>query len=473
MIDVCVIGAGICGSFLAYDLSHYEGEFVVLEKEHDIANGITMANSAIVHAGYDPEEGTLKAKLNVEGAHRYPVVTKEIGADYQVCGAYVVATEKAQKEQLMKLYQQGTRRGVRCNIIDQDELRKAVPHICKQAIAALSVPDTAIINPWEVAIDLMECAILNGVKLYLDEEVMTITKQEGYYEIQTTTMSLQAKKIINAAGLGAERIAELIEGSSPFHMQIKRGQYYVLSKQAKSLCDHVIYPLPNKLGKGVLCVPTTHGNTLLGPSAEMIEEEDNGTTQEGLAYVKQQVSQLMEDVPFHEVIRSYSGLRPCGNHQDFYIEESKTHPGVIHLGCIDSPGLASAPAISRYVIDEFLPTIKQNEKTRYQKREQQICCATMSEEEHSALIKEQPAYGHIICRCEKISEGEILDSIRRVCGASSIKGVKKRVRPGMGRCQGGFCEVEVAKILARELNIPCSQVLYDSLDSALGEEAKR
>lgn len=473
MFDVCIIGAGIVGSFLAYDLSHYEGSVAVIEKEHDVANQISIANSAIIHAGYDPQIGTLKGELNVLGARRYPQVCEELQVAYQKIGAFVVANEETQREQLETLRKRGEMRGIRCEIIEKAQLHEEEEHLNQNAVAALSVPDTAIITPWEVAIALMESAILNGTKLYLDEEVCAIKALTKGYQITTNKQVLCAKTIINAAGLGAEKIAEMIEGQAPFHIQVKRGEYYVLSKHAKDFVHHILYPLPSKQGKGVLCVPTIHGNLLLGPNAEEIPQVDNSTTSAGLTQVREQLEALVSQVPYQEVIRSYSGLRPCGNSNDFYIKESSTHPGIIHLGCIDSPGLASAPAISEYVIANFLmPKHTFVKKKSYQQRKKQIRCEQLSKEERNALIKQQPAYGHIICRCENISEQEIVDCIHRPCGARSIKGVKKRVRPGMGRCQGGFCEVEVAKILARELHIPLTQVLYDNEQSALGEEVK-
>lgn len=473
MFDVCIIGAGIVGSFLAYDLSHYEGKIAVIEKESDVGNGITMANSAIIHAGYDPEEGTLKAKLNVLGAKRYPSICQKLHVQYKKIGAYVVASDDHQWNQLKTLHQRAKARGIPSEFIDQAKLRKVEEHISEEAIGALSIPDTAIIYPWEVAIALMECAILNDTKLYLNETVSAITPIKGGYEITTNQQTLQAKRIINASGLGAETIASYVEETRPFHIQIKRGEYYVLSKRASTFVHHILYPLPNEKGKGVLCVPTTHGNILLGPTAEIIKQEDNGTTAAGLAYIREQIQHLVKAVPYQEIIRSYSGLRPCGNDNDFYIEESKQHPGIIHLGCIDSPGLASAPAISQYVIDTLIKTqTTLYAKQSYRMREEPIVCATLTMEQRNALIQKQPAYGHIICRCEQISEQEIVDCIHRPCGATSIKGVKKRVRPGMGRCQGGFCEVEVAKILARELHLPLAAVLYDNQATRLGEEAK-
>lgn len=471
MLDVCIIGAGICGSFLAYDLSHYEGSFAVVEKGHDVAGGVTMANSAIIHAGYDPEDNTLKAKLNVEGAKAYEAIAQHIHAQYRKIGAYVIASKEEQINHLKELQQRGMRRGVRCELIDGEALRQIEPHVCEDALMAMAVPDTAIIEPWEMALRLMECAVLNEVKLYLEEEVIAVMPMHGFYEVKTNQRTLQAKRIINAAGLGAEHIAQLCEGVSPFHMQVKRGQYYVLSHRSRDFAHHVLYPLPDEKGKGVLCVPTVNGNILLGPNAEMLDEADNATNAAGLARVRDQLARLVKDVPYGEVIRTYSGCRPCGNDNDFYIKESTVHRGIYHLGCIDSPGLASAPAISAYVLD-LMGAAAWKRKDRILENEAVIRCNEMDDETRNALIAKDPTFGHIICRCEAISEGEILAALRRPLPPRSIKEVKKRVRCGMGKCQGGFCEAEVAKILAREEHISLGEVCYDGAGSELGEEAK-
>ena len=471
MLDVCIIGAGICGSFLAYDLSHYKGSFAVVEKEHDVAGGVTMANSAIIHAGYDPKDHTLKAQLNVEGAKAYEAIAQRVHAHYQKIGAYVIASEESQIAQLKELQQRGNKRGVRCELVSGEELKQAEPHVCEAALMALYVPDTAIIEPWEMALRLMECAVLNGVDLYLEEEVIGIMHKRDYYEVKTSKQTLCAKRIINAAGLGAERIGKLCDGASPFHMEIKRGQYYVLSHHARDFVHHILYPLPSDKGKGVLCVPTIHGNILLGPDAQILSEEDTSTTSQGLARVREQLTQLVKEVPYGEVIRSYSGCRPCGNDNDFYIEESAIHPGIYHLGCIDSPGLASAPAISRYVL-EAMHISSWERKEEWIENESVIRCDEMEDDARKALIQADPNYGHIICRCEAISEGEILAALRRPIPPRSIKEVKKRVRCGMGKCQGGFCEVEVAKLLARESRLPLHEICYDGAGSELGEEAK-
>lgn len=472
MYDVVIIGAGICGSFLAHDLSKHQLRVAVIEREHDVANEVTMANSAIIHAGYDPKEGTLKAELNVRGAQMYESICKEIEADYQKIGAFVLAKNEEEAMTLRQLKKQADKRGVRASMLTQEEVHKEEPNLSKQITQALFVPDTAIIYPWQTAIHLMEEAMENGVELFLDEEVTSIKQLIDGFEVQTNKQCLRTRLIINAAGLGAAHIAAMLD-EHPYTIQYKRGQYFVLSKLAQGFVRHIVYPVPNEKGKGVLCVPTTHGNTLLGPTAEIIQDEDVSVSSEGLAYVKQHVQEMLENVPYQEVIRSYSGIRPCGNHGDFYIQDSEEHPGFIHVACIDSPGLASAPAISEYVIEHFIKKhLALSWKPSYKKRRPSLQCARMSIEERNAFIQKDPSFGRMICRCEKISEGEILDVIHRPCGATSIKGVKKRVRPGMGKCQGGFCEVEVAKLLARELHIPLHEVLYDQKDTSLGTKVK-
>lgn len=471
MQDIVIIGAGIVGSFLARDLSRYHLKVTVLDRENDIANETTMANSAIIHTGYDPKDETLKAKLNVAGAKMYEAITKELGVDYQKCGAYIVACDEAEQCVLRELKQRAEKRDIKVKEVNREELLQSEPHISSNVIAALEVPDTAIIYPWQCAIALMQEAVLNGVTLTLGTAVTGITKKSEGYEIQTNNGSITSKIVINAAGCGAEKIAEMLE-PSPYHITLKKGEYYVLSKQVKGFANHIIYPTPTKFGKGVLAIPTTHGNTLLGPTSEQCREFDTATSRDGLETLKQQITKTIKDVPYGEIIRSYSGIRPSGNDDDFYIQPSK-YDTFIHVACIDSPGLASAPAISRYVIENYIqPMQTLTKKQHYQHRQIPIVMASLSKEEKNKLIQKQPLYGKLVCRCEAISYQEIVDAIHSPCGAKTIKGIKKRVRPGMGKCQGGFCEVEVAKILAKELHLPLHEVLYDETNSRLGQEAK-
>lgn len=464
MKKVVIIGGGIVGCFLAHDLSKYEVEVHVIERNMDVCEEVSAANSAIVHAGYDPEEGTLKALLNKRGSDMYPSICKELHVDYKKIGAYILACSDEEKEQLDVLYQRGRKRGVRMEYKNRIELLKEEPNISSHVIHGVSVPDTAIITPWEVGVALMEEAMLNGVLLHLNEDVQAIHKEHGMYTVQSSKMSYQVDYVINAAGHGAYKIMEMVETTLMPQVEAKRGQYYILSKKAKDVIHHILYPTPSIVGKGVLCIPTIHGNTLIGPNSEILQELDTSTSKEGLDDVRCKALKMVENIPFQEVIHSYSGVRPCGNHNDFLIEESTTCPNIIHLAYIDSPGLASAPAISEYVLSKILDVSSWNVKETMKRRLPSLRMNNLSIEEKQKAIMKQPAFGRIVCRCEMISEQEIVDSIHRECGASSIKGVKKRVRPGMGKCQGGFCEVEVAKILARELNIPLHKVRYDKTE---------
>lgn len=472
MQDIVIIGAGIVGSFLAHDLSKFDLKVTVIDKENDIANGTSMANSAIIHTGYDPKEGTLKAQLNVKGARMYPQICKDLQIDYQRCGAYVVACNEEEIQTLEDLKKRADQRNIESHYLDRDEIVRNEKNISDAVIKALSFPDTAIIYPWQCAIALMEEAILNGVNLILGEEVLRIEEMNDVFFVHNEKEVIQTKIIINAAGCGAEKIADMIE-PSPFHIVCKKGEYFVLSKQARDLVHHIIYPVPTKKGKGVLAVPTTHGNILLGPNSQVCEAEDLSVTAEGLDYVQEHLARIVKNVPYKEVIRSYCGLRPTGNQGDFYIRPSTKNDKLIHVGCIDSPGLASAPAISDFVIRNYVKELLELiPKHNYIKRNAPLVMAHLNEKERNEIIKDQPLYGKIVCKCEKISYQEIVDAVHGPCGAKTIKAVKKRVRPGMGKCQGGFCEIEVAKILSKELNIPLTEVLYDERHSDLGTEAK-
>lgn len=462
MKEIVVIGAGIVGSFLAHELSQYEVHVTILEKHDDICEEVSAANSAIVHAGYDPLEGTLKARLNKRGADLYPNVCRQLHVDLKQCGALVVACGAQEEQMLETLYQRGKRRGVKVSYMTMQEAYKKEAHLSKQITKVMEVRDTAIIMPWEVCNALIDECILNGCDLHLQEEVIAITKHDTTYQVKTTKAIYQVDMVINAAGLGAQRIMEMVEDTPLFNLTPKRGQYYILSKNAHDLIHEVIYPVPGPEGKGVLAIPTTHGNILLGPNSELLANENTATTSQGLQEVKQHIQKTLQDIPYQEVIHTYSGLRPTGNHNDFFIDYSPNSKQFLHCACIDSPGLASAPAIAEYVLYEFIqPVFHLVRKSKYHKRTSDVLLHECSMEEKNKLIKQQPAYGHMVCRCEEISEQEIINCIHRPCGARSIKGVKKRVRPGMGKCQGGFCEVDIAKILSRELRIPLHEVKYD------------
>ena len=481
MYDVLIVGAGITGCFLADELSRYELSVAVLERENDVACGSTMANSAIIHAGNDPEEGTLKARLNLEGSRSYEDICKRLHVPYKKIGSFTVASGSGEEKVLAALFDRAKARGIEARLLSGDEARVLEPTLSKSVTQALELPETAVIGPWETAEALMEEAVLNGVQLFLNREVTGIFRREEGFVVETAGgEEFPARIVVNAAGLYADELYGMVSGGrrlrgtdSPLEITPRRGEYFVLDKLEKPLVSRVIYPVPGKLGKGVLAVPTVHGNVLLGPnSMDMDDKEGIDNTREGLDYVKSQLGRILEQVPYGKVIRNFAGLRAKGNTGDFIIEESPEAPGFINAAGIESPGLSSAPAIASYIRKEIIrtellaPGFTWKEKKEYRHRKPPIVMAELSEEERNAVIKADPAYGRIVCRCEQISEGEVAAAIRKLVGAVSIKGVKKRVRPGMGRCQGGFCQPEIVKLLARELGIDEDEVAvsYTHLD---------
>lgn len=467
MFDVIIIGAGIIGSMIAYKLSKYDLSVLVIDKEGDVASLTTMANSAIIHTGYDPEDNTLKAKLNVAGAKQYEQLCADLSMDYRKCGAYVVSRNEEESKVISELERRAKERGVRYARLTQAEVRKNEPNIADMVLEAISFPDTAVIDPMALTVGLMEVAMDNGTKLVLSENVIDI-KHNDTYTVKTNKNSYTSKYVINCAGINSSKIANLI-GDASFVVTPRKGEYYVLSKNATNFVNNIIYPVPTKMGKGVLAVPTVHGNVLLGPTAEDVNDDtDNTVSVAGLKDVRTKLETLVKNTPYNESIRSFAGIRAKGNTGDFIIYENKEHKYFINLGGIESPGIASAPAIADYVIESYFNDLKEKENYTT-KRRPQIRFNSLSAEEKNELIKKDPKYGKIICRCEKITEAEIVDAIHRNCGATTVKGVKKRVRPGMGKCQGGFCSPLVVNILARELGISPLDVKYDSEDSNILE----
>jgi len=480
MYDVCIIGAGIVGCFLAHDLSKREIRVLLLEKESDVANGATMANSAIIHAGNDPKDGTLKAQMNVRGNRMYEDICRELGVAFTRTSALVVATSPEEEQTLHERYDRALSRGIPAELLTREEALAKEPNLSSLVTRAMEVPTTGIICPWEVTIALAEEAVLNGVELRLEEIVLRIEKSAGdpgqrdgkpEFAIYTNDNMYEAKCVINCAGVFADQIYAMVSDKNPIPFAItpRRGEYFVIDKLKAPIVHRVIYPVPSKAGKGILATPTIDGNLLLGPNAQDIEDcEGINNTYEGLSFVREKISKTVQNIPMNKVIRQFAGLRAKGNNGDFLIEEADDARHFINIACIDSPGLTSAPAISEYVIEKFLAKyFPSTMKNSYTRRRPTVSLHLMSAADRAKLAAEDPAFGNIVCRCEQITEGEILDVIRRPVGARTVKGVKKRARPGMGRCQGGFCEPRVVEILAQELGIPKTDVRYDSPASLL------
>lgn len=476
MYDVVIIGAGITGTVLARDLSMYHLRIAVIDRENDIADGATMANSAIVHTGYDPEPGTLKAKLNVAGAKRYEQLCRDLSCHYKTVGAYVAACGEEEEKHLDILAERAEERGIPYRFLNKEEAHEAEPGLSDEVTKVIDFHTTAVIYPWEVAIACMENAIANGADLFLNSECTGIEKLDGGYLIHTPQRDLLTKTVVNAAGTHADKIAAMVCDDPGFAIRPRRGEYYILDQDVKPV-SHIIFPVPTAAkGKGVLAVPTVYGNTLIGPSSDFIDDpDDTGTSTDGLAYVRQSISKILKNVPLNRSIRTFAGIRPASTVPDFIVEEAEGSPGFINAASIESPGLASAPGISRYIIDELLSKrlILKEDPEAVHTRNAKPVLSELSPQERNELIRQNPAYGRIVCRCEQVSEGEIIDCIHSTCGARSVKGVKKRVRPGMGRCQGGFCEPLVVNILARELHISPLDVVLDSKQSNILESENR
>lgn len=466
--DVAIIGAGIIGTFIGRELSRYNLKVIILEKDNDVANGTTKANSAIVHAGYDAEAGSNKAKFNVLSNPMFDKLCKELSVPFKRIGSLVVAFDKEDMKVLGKLYANGIALNVPgIEIIDGDRARKMDPSLSKNIIGALHAPTAGIVSPYELTIALAENAVENGVELRLNNEVLDIKKKDDIYKIITNEGEVEAKYVVNAAGVYADKINNMVAPES-FKIIPRRGQYYVLDKSSGNIVNKVIFQCPTSMGKGVLIAPTVHGNTLVGPDSEDIENKEvKETTAEGMDYIRQCANRACENLPLNKVITSFAGLRAEATGGDFIIEECKESKGFINVAGIKSPGLASSPAIAEYVV-EIIKGIAGDleEKEDYNPlRREVIIFNELSDEEKAEVIKKDPRYGRVICRCENITEGEIVDAIHRKVGATTVDGVKRRVRPGMGRCQGGFCGPRVMEILARELRKDIKDIVKGNKNS--------
>ena len=463
-MKIIIIGAGISGSLISHALSKKNVEVTVLEKSNDVANMASGANSAIIHSGHDPKSGTLKAKLNVLGNRMYPDLCKELKVDYQPVGAYVVACGQEEEEKIETLKMQCEDRNIPYKILTGNQLRKEEPNLSDEITLGLSLPTTGIVTPWQVCIAAMEEAILNGTQLHLNQEVQQIEKNETGFIVKTQNTTYEADIVIDCAGVYADNVAKLIT-KPDYEITPRRGEYFILDRCESKFMKHIIYPVPTKKGKGVLVVPTIHGNLLIGPNAENIEDKEDTSTTQALDYVKSQIGKTVKNVPFHHIIHTYAGLRPSGNTKDFVIKEDEEVENFIHVSCIESPGLASAPAIAKMVVEDILAKHHFEKKETYIHRKAPLVMRELSVEEKQKLIAQDPDCGKIICRCEQISLAEIKDVIHRPCGATTVKGVKRRCRPGMGRCQGGFCEPLVVDILKKELQK--DKILQDELQSEI------
>ncbi|MBE6534118.1 MAG: NAD(P)/FAD-dependent oxidoreductase [Ruminococcaceae bacterium] len=458
MYGVAVIGAGVVGGLVARELSKYNVSVCLLEKSGDVAMGATKANSAIVHAGFDAKVGTLKAKMNVRGSALMEGVACELGVKYKNNESLVVAFENERAE-VEEIYRRGIANGVKgLSIVEHDELMELEPNLNPNLSCALLAKTGAIVCPYELCIAAVGNAMDNGASLMLDFEVISIEKADGSYIIKSADgRAVSAKYIINSAGLYSDKIAEMT-GDCDFFVHPRRGEYMVLDKECASLVTRTVFHTPTKMGKGILVTPTVDGNLLLGPTAVDIEDkEDNSVSLEGFERIIKGALDNVAQIPQQKVITSFCGLRSVGSTGDFII---KYRDGIVTLGGIESPGLTSAPAIAEYVIELFEQNGVSFEKKKdfnpYRKPTHEF--RESSIEEKNKVIVNDPRYGRIVCRCEGITEGEIVEAIHANPPARDVDAIKRRTRSGMGRCQGGFCSPIVVEILARELGVSIDKI---------------
>ncbi|MDF2820984.1 MAG: putative dehydrogenase [Clostridiales bacterium] len=475
MYDVIVIGAGVIGCSIARELSRYQIKIAVLEKCSDICEGTSKANSGIVHAGYDAKAGSIKSKLNVEGNRMMESLSKDLDIPFHRNGSLVLSFREEEREILEDLLQNGLKNKVPdIRIIKKEEVQHLEPNISEDVVAALYAPTGGIICPFTLNIALAENACTNGVEFFLETEVVNIEKQQrnrsSNYQIQTSNGRFDSRIVINAAGVYADNIHNMVS-ENKIKIIARKGEYCLFDKNLGSYIKHTLFQTPGKFGKGILVTPTVHGNLMIGPTATDVENKElTTTTQSAMEEIIAKAERSVKHIPKRQIITSFSGLRAHTEGNDFIIGEVVDAPGFIDVAGIESPGLSCTPAIGKFVAElvtdiDIIPLVKKIDFISTRKGIPHII--ELPKEERDKLIKETPAYGNVVCRCETITEGEIIDAIQRPIGAKTLDGIKRRTRSGSGRCQAGFCTPKIMEILARELQINLEDISKSSGESNL------
>ena len=460
MFDVIIIGAGVVGCSVARELSKYNAKILVIEKNEDVCSGTSKANSAIVHSGYDAPNGSLKAKFNVQGNRMMEAVCRELDVPFKRIGSLTVCTEAELLPELDKLRERGEKNGVEgLKVLNREEVLAIEPHIGDEVVGALLAPTAGIVCPFKLTVAMAENAAVNGAEFLFDTEVKKICCDDGVWHVVTGDHDYTAKAVVNAAGVYSDVFNNMVS-ERKLHITPRRGDYILLDRAAGGYVRHTIFQLPTKLGKGVLVTPTVHGNTIVGPTAvDVDDKESTATTADGIDSVIAKSALSVKGLPVRQVITSFAGLRAHEDGHEFVLGEPDDAPGFFNCAGVESPGLSAAPAIGVYIAGQIKEKLSLTDKADFvAERKDILNPATLSLEERNELIRREPAYGTIVCRCESVTEGEILDAIRRPVGARSLDGVKRRTRAGMGRCQAGFCSPKVMEILRRELGVDLTEV---------------
>ncbi len=492
MYDIAIIGAGAIGSFVARELSKYALKILILEKDPEVSNGVTKANTAIVHSGYSPKENTLRAKLNKKAIQMFPAICKQLDIPYKKTGSLLIAFDNGGMKAVHEKYERGIKNGIKgLKILNKQEVLNKEPHLNPNVCGALYAQETGIVSNWELAIAACENAVDNGVNLKLNTKVNNIEKNGDIFYIYADKQIYKSKIVINCAGIFADEIHNML--AKPFFKKSpKKGQYFVLDKEHEKLINHVIFLAKDKddaKRKGVIIAPTIGGNILIGPSSQEVNEKiDFSTTEEGLFSIKKMTKNILPRIDFSKTIKTFGALRPRialikekddftieeEKYEDFIIQESEDVGGFVNIAGIKSPGLTCAPSIALMVaeiVKQILGQMPLNAKFNpYRKKVVRL--NLLSEEEKNKLIHLNPLYGKMVCRCENISEGEIIDSIRRNAGARTVDGIKRRTRAGMGRCQGGYCLSKILEILSRELDVNLENIHKSNEDSYILNDSR-
>lgn len=460
MKDVIIIGAGVSGCAVARELSRYELDICVLEKESDVCEGTSKANSGIVHGGFDAKPGTLKAKLNVLGNQMMDEMAEKLDFPFRRNGAMVVCQSKEEMAVLEELMERGKKNGVEgMEMLSRSQALLLEPNLADTVYAAIHIPSSGIVCPFEMNLAYAENAVQNGVQFHLETEVKQIEKMENGFRVLTDKGMFETRFLINAAGVYADIFHNMVSREK-IHITPRRGEYCLLDKNAGNLVERTIFQIPTPKGKGVLVTPTVHGNLLIGPTAaDITDKEGTETTSDGLEEVMKKCTKSVKNIPKRQIITSFAGLRAHEDDGDFIIQEVKDAKGFIDVAGIESPGLSSVPAIGVYVRDIMAGLTELREKKEFCEHRKRITrISELSREEQNGLIQENPAYGQIVCRCEGVTMGEILDAIHRPLGATTLDGIKRRTRAGMGRCQAGFCTPKNMELLAEELHLELKDI---------------
>ena len=460
MKDVIIIGAGVSGCAVARELSRYELDICVLEKESDVCEGTSKANSGIVHGGFDAKPGTLKAKLNVLGNQMMDEMAEKLDFPFRRNGAMVVCQSKEEMAVLEELMERGKKNRVEgMEMLSRSQALLLEPNLADTVYAAIHIPSSGIVCPFEMNLAYAENAVQNGVQFHLETEVKQIEQMENGFRVLTDKGMFETRFLINAAGVYADIFHNMVSREK-IHITPRRGEYCLLDKNAGNLVERTIFQIPTPKGKGVLVTPTVHGNLLIGPTAaDITDKEGTETTSDGLEEVMKKCTKSVKNIPKRQIITSFAGLRAHEDDGDFIIQEVKDAKGFIDVAGIESPGLSSVPAIGVYVRDIMAGLTELREKKEFCEHRKRITrISELSREEQNGLIQENPAYGQIVCRCEGVTMGEILDAIHRPLGATTLDGIKRRTRAGMGRCQAGFCTPKNMELLAEELHLELKDI---------------